>query len=52
MTRTPSSIPGTGSELANISHWTRSRSICCKAPEVMALLLSLIRRFMMDLARC
>ena len=52
MTRTPSSIPGTGSELANISHWTRSRSICCRAPPEMALMFSLIRRLMMDLARC
>ena len=45
-TRTPSSIPGTGSELANISHWTRSRSICWSAPVEMALRLSFIRRFM------
>ena len=52
MTRTPSSMPGTGSLLANISHWTRSRSICWSAPVEMALMLSSISRFMMDLARC
>ena len=52
ITRTPSSMPGTGSLLANISHCTRSGSICCSAPDEMAFTLSSINKFMMDLARC
>ena len=52
MTSTPSSMPGTGSLLANISHWTRSRSICCSAPVLMAFTWSSSNRFMKDLARC